>query len=169
MIPGGVRASRDRWVACPCKGRDPIHEVCGGTGVLPRPRESNVQGDPKYKRVPREVRPKDTPGVDWGAEAWILVRTDEERGPRLLWQKGHQGWASLVDTKHYYEATLEFEPRALVVCGGEKLHEGGRLSERLLRKLSPEIARRFNVDPGFLRERLVEAYKKRETLVLVRS
>lgn len=82
--------------------------------------------------VERELRPRYVGGVDYGADAVVLLRTDEPRGPRLLWHYAHKAW---MDRLHGYQPA----PARLVIAratpdeyvADEVLHEGGRLSRVL--------------------------------------
>lgn len=71
-------------------------------------------------------------GVDYGAPARVLVKRG---GQMLTWQPGGSFWNGLTGTG-YDPASLQVRGESRV---GSRIHEGGRLSRKLLAQRAPEI------------------------------
>lgn len=117
--------------------------------------------------IEKIVRPKNTPGVDWGAESWILVVDEWDRA--LIWQGGHHGWASILEPKHYYPSNLTLVQSWKRVGLDKTLHDGGRLSAKLVADHSVEIAKHFDVPADWLLPFLDHVFKQGKTLKIVRQ
>jgi hypothetical protein len=95
----------------------------------------------RFKQVERIVRPRMTPGVDFGADRVVLVRDGDKE---LWWRLSHKTWMGLIFGYQHTGATLELVSDAYLGYPNLKeLHEGGRLSRKLLTQYADKINKFF--------------------------
>lgn len=104
------------------------------------------QDQPKIKVVQRIILPRRDGGSDWGTERFLLAR----RGKiELFWWKAHKAWQDRLIGYQPEPASLSLQlPQAGVnftYCITSTLHEGGRLSRKLLLQYADKINEAFGV------------------------
>lgn len=90
--------------------------------------------DTRFQLVDRIVLPSCEHGVDWGAKRLLLARIGTKA---LTWTKGHTSWCGRGETA-YYPAELNLIDLARTL-DYTTLHEGGRLSHRLIAQYAEKI------------------------------
>lgn len=112
--------------------------------------------------VPLIVRPRHDRGVDWGQDRKVVARNGIAE---ILWVPGNTCRIGIGFTE-YFPAELQFVPDVEKSMDYKSLHEGGRLSRRLLESCGVDslMAAGLSDTPNVTRH-----WKPRHTVVITRS
>lgn len=104
-----------------------------------------------WARRPQDVLGRHAPrlGIDHGVEGKVLIK-DLRNGFMLVWRRGHTAWSGVGSTA-YNPTYLEFYGKEELRTGlGRELHQGGRLSARLIAGLESKINEVFGYSVAHL-------------------
>lgn len=82
-------------------------------------------------------------GIDWGADRLVLVLLGSKE---LWWRKPGTCWAGIGMPRSYVPGALMMYDRSDPHGRGQRLHQGGRLSRKLIVNYLKHIAKFFEFD-----------------------